>query len=110
LRRWCIESDLGSAVLKARQVLYPVLRKRLNQTFLSNEFPLLALAKFHVVDQFVRNGGKAHIDQLLLTNLNYEWQGNSERGRECFTARRRSVSAMMLFSAVPTRANIYSVK
>jgi hypothetical protein len=28
---------------------------------------------------FVRNGGKAHIDQLLLTNLNYEWQGNSER-------------------------------
>jgi hypothetical protein len=25
---------------------------------------------------FVRNGGKAHIDQLLLTNLNYEWQGH----------------------------------
>jgi hypothetical protein len=84
LRRWCIESDLGSAVLKARQVLYPVLRKRLNQTFLSNEFPLLALAKFHVVDQFVRNGGKAHIDQLLLTNLNYEWQGNSERRARAF--------------------------
>jgi hypothetical protein len=37
---------------------------------------------------FVRNGGKAHIDQLLLTNLNYEWQGNSER----------RVSACKLFS------------
>ena len=33
---------------------------------------------------FVRNGGKAHIDQLLLTNLNYEWQGCTERrGRAC---------------------------
>jgi hypothetical protein len=30
--------------------------------------------------------------------------------RERFTALRRSVFAMMLFSAVPTRANIYSVK
>jgi hypothetical protein len=79
LRRLCIESDLGSAVLKARQALYPVLRKRLNQTFLSNEFPLLALAKFHVVDHFCPQWGKAHIDQLLLTNLNYEWQRNSER-------------------------------
>jgi hypothetical protein len=39
---------------------------------------------------FVRNGGKAHIDQLLLTNLNYEWQRNSERRESvlpcnCFT-------------------------
>ena len=39
---------------------------------------------------FVRNGGKAHIDQLLLTNLNYEWQRNSER--------RESVLPLHLFT------------
>jgi hypothetical protein len=49
---------------------------------------------------FVRNGGKAHIDQLLLTNLNYEWQGNSERARERFTALHRPPRCLSLLKSL----------
>jgi hypothetical protein len=55
---------------------------------------------------FVRNGGKAHIDQLLLTNLNYEWQRNGEYAQERFIAPRLSVRATVLLAAVRTRMNI----
>jgi hypothetical protein len=46
----------------------------------------------------------------IIAGFSFRYTQAENSARERFTARRRSVSAMMLFSAVPTRANIYSVK